>query len=219
MTRTVTDGVRRRTLAGKASDFIKPFDLPPGALVVLACRVSGRRQRGDTLTGQVAWVRYQIALRGVRAVEVVTHVGPGWDPWWLARAAAIAAEYGAVLVADSTDRFIRSPAYGGTAQNFQARPTDLEELSYWTEGVPLMTLLHPDATPAEVRAHQRRRGQWASGNKGGRPAAHAAGYKKQQREELLPRVVELHHAGLSGRQISADTGVPEATVRRWISEA
>jgi hypothetical protein len=68
--------------------------------------------------GQMANLRDTTVRKGATVVAAPTaHVGPGWDPGWLVRAAALARRHGAVLVAETTDRFIRSTAYSKTNQD------------------------------------------------------------------------------------------------------
>ena len=134
------------------------------------------------------------------------------------RAAAYAAKHDAVLVFESTDRAIRHPDYHSRANpNAQARDVDLEELRQWTDGVPLFTLLPPNATSGEVRAYQTKRGQATKGRKGGRPRKNPPGYKKQRRQKLLRRVLKLRRNGASYRKIARECGVPTTTLHAWVS--
>ncbi|MBA3481315.1 MAG: helix-turn-helix domain-containing protein [Pirellulales bacterium] len=203
--------------AGKASNYISPLNLPRGSKVVLCCRVSGYEQhRTEKLARQVAALRREAEQRGLIVIDVVTHVGSGIDPSWLADAAVLAERLGATLVAETTDRFIRSSRYSKVVQDAQATEADLGQLRLFTYGVPLATLLHPAASPAQVRSYQRKRGQRATGRRGGRPVVPTPGYKKLRRERRWAVVARLHRRGLSLRSIADWTDVPEATVRRWL---
>ena len=185
MTRKESTARRRAEHRGTASDFIsRCIDvIVPGTLVVLCCRVSRDKQNRDgNLDDQERYLRQTLEAMGAVVVAVVRHVGPGTDLGWLARAAKLAKKHGAVLVAESTSRFCRHPGYHSSEwPDAQARESDLEDLPYFTEGVPLATLLHPDATPAKEKAFQTNRGRQMKGRTGGRP-------KKSERQKLLNAV-------------------------------
>jgi len=205
--------VRRRQRPGKASLFIQEFDIQKGDKVVVAVRVSTRQQQHrQNLIDQEMFLRQQVARAGGVVVGVVAKAISGFDPWWLARAAVLAKKHNAVIVAESTDRFIRHPGYHSCRwPDAQARPGDLQDLQQVTDGVRLMTFLHPDATPEEIKSHATKRGMHTKQKMGGNP-----GYKKQRRMELLPEVIKLHRRGKSTRQIAVRIGVPQPTVFRWI---
>jgi len=157
---------------GKASDYIghAAQQLGPGDRIVLCCRVSACEQnRNGNLDDSEANLRRRAEALGVCVVGSYRHVGSGYDPWWVGRAAAMASELRAKLFAESPDRFIRSPKYSKTSQDAQAREVDLRYLAWWANGVPLVTDLEPDATPSETRSYQRKRGQRLKGKPGGRP--------------------------------------------------
>jgi len=206
-------------MRGTASNYIKPIDdVQPGDKVVLCCRVSTYEQgRTEKLTRQVAYLRQEMERREAAVVYVIRHVGSGRNPYWLAKAVVIAKEHGAKLVAESTSRFIRHPGYH-SVQNWtaQARDVDLEDLRWWTKGMTLVTLLNPDASPADERSYQSKRGQRAKGRKGGRPKQNEAGYKKQRRISNLPKVYWMNVCGLSIRRIATMLQVPTMTVHGWI---
>jgi hypothetical protein len=86
----------------------------------------------------------------------------------------------------------------------------------WLDGVQAQTHLHPDASPAEVRSYQRKRGQWAKGRRGGRPAAMPVGYKLRIRLLLRPYAAAMHREGTSIRGISKTLGVPAMTCFGWL---
>jgi hypothetical protein len=209
---------RCRLRAGDASKYIRHAadEICPGDDVLLACRVSGREQnRQRNLAAAVSDLRQQAARLGANVCGTETHVGPGTSPIWLARAAALAKARGAKILAESTDRLIRHPGYHSAEWNdAQARECDLAEMAYYTDGVVVATLLHPNATPAEVRAYQRKRGQRAKAARGGRPAKRP-GYKKQRREELMPRVKQMVAEGASINRIAVELKIPRRTARRW----
>lgn len=212
---------RRRLSPGKASNYIKPIDtIKPGDKVILCCRVSTHEQgRTKKLARQVAYLRRKLEDRGAVIIFVVEHEGAGCDPYWLAKATEMAKTHGAKLVAESTCRFIRHPAYHSKDNwTAQARDLDLQELWFWTEGVTLVTLIDPDASPEQEKAIQTHRGQCASGRKGGRPKQQQPGYKKRQRLAMLPRVLRLREFGATFGEIARKTGLPRSTVQDWVEK-
>lgn len=219
----VDDRVRwRQPRAGKASDYLNHFSIRyPGEPIVLACRVSERVQhRRGNHTDQAAEMTAAVNAAGGRVIAPVTECGPGWDPSWLANAAALARLHGARILAESTDRLIRSDWYHSKrSPDAQATEHDLRCMALWLDGVEAMTLLPPDATPEEVRSYQRKRGQTAKGNKGGRPTNKAPGRLKLRRETQRPRAIELRAAGATLANIIEETGVPRRTIQRWLANA
>jgi hypothetical protein len=205
------------------SNHIQSFCVRPGDKVVLWVRVSGRaqRRRGNLKDGE-SFLRAQVAKCQGGVVAVVTHVGAGWEPACLARlskAAVIARQHGAILLAETTDRFVRHPSYHSKLRShLQASDVDVEELLFAVGDVPLMTFLHPDASPVQVRSYQRRRGQQQKGRKGGRPRA-KGGYKASHREDRLAvsKMFWGTMAGRSLRDIAARTGRPPATIQGWVN--
>lgn len=207
----------RRLQPGKASTLIKPFCVTGGDLIVLALRKSGR-ERGTNLSDAETSLRQLVASQGGTVVGVVRHVGSGFYPFWVGRAATIAKPLGAKILAESTDRLIRHPGYhSNNYPDAQAREGELQELQRDADGVPLMTHLHPDATPEEVRSYQRKRGQREKKRHGGRPKLKRTGQKKRSREIWIGRVRQLRiRYGKSLREIATQTGKPLTTIKRWL---
>lgn len=215
MSRTDYGGYRRRFKPGRASDYIclAAKYLKPGTRVVLCLRVSRYAQkRHGNLADQEANLRKAVARRGAIVVAVVRHVGSGYDPDWLAVAAGRAAVHGAVLLAETTDRFIRTRLYDRDCQDVQARPGDLEYLRYCTDGMLLLTDLRPDATPEEVRTYQIRRGRLEKDKQGGRPMR-----PKNRRAKLKPEALKLRRDGVPLSEIEKRLKLPLSTVQRWVS--
>lgn len=210
---------RRLEHRGRASDYISPIEtMQPGDRVMLCCRVTTQGQEAN-LKDQEANLRSVAVGCGAKVVEVFTHVGTGYDTDWLWRAAEAARKHGAKLLAESANRLIRHPCYDSKSwPDAQARESDLWELRQATEGITLVTHLHPDATPGEERAYHTKRGQREKGRKGGRPTKQKPGDKKRRRDELLPRVLRLHERGATLGDIAARTGVPRSTVQDWIAK-
>jgi hypothetical protein len=212
--------------AGKASRFIRLFDLKPGDRVYLVLRVSNC-ERERNLIDQEVNLRRLVEAVGAIVVGVYRISISGRDPYWLGYAARQAQKLGAtVLLAESTDRFIRNRYYHSSKhnrKNLQATEKQLEELAYWTRGMKLMTHLHPDASPSEVRSYQSKRGQREKRRKGGRPKNRTAGYKKRRQEEKIGLVLWLHRNNpqkWSVRRIAEKpmVNVPKSTVHEWIQK-
>jgi DNA invertase Pin-like site-specific DNA recombinase len=211
---------------GKASDYIERFDhwieSHPGLPVALWCRVSARGQgRRGNPDDQESGLRRVVGAHGGRVAEVFPHVGPGWDTEALTAALATCRKRGIrVLLAETTDRFLRHPEYH-SSENPDAQPTE-EQFRQLARnaahyGVTLLTHLHPDASPAEVRSYQSTRGQRAKGKAGGRPKRKVPGAKKQRREQLgLSKTFWLVGVGYSRREVAEITGVPPSTVTGWV---
>jgi DNA invertase Pin-like site-specific DNA recombinase len=78
------------------------------------------------------------------------------------------------------------------------------------DGVPLATLMHPDA-PA--RGQQTRRGMRAKDRRGGRPVP---GYKKRRRLLNQTKIRWLIGLGLSARAVARLLNLHPNQVARWL---
>lgn len=221
----------RHWLAADATQHIHSIDeLRPGRPVVLVARCSGwEQERGGNLAAQtdnllrVAHERGLIPVRFDDGAEVLRDVWSGNDPIWLTRAVELARRAGAVVVAESVCRLIRSPLFdplAGPDDPF-ARPSwqDLDRLLAVTEDVELYTAVSPGATPAQIRGYQSRRGQLGKGSFGGRPPKQERGWKWRRREELRPEAIRLHAAGLGYGTIADRLGLSRSTVQGWLAAA
>ena len=197
---------------GDATKYIEHANINPGDRVVLVCRVSTCNQgKRKNHSDQEAALREWVKERGGIVVDVVKIVISGFNPYWLARAVAIAERRSAKLLAESTDRFIRHPAYHSVeCPNAQPSNCELRDLRDWAEGTELVTMLHPNATLEEVRSYQSKRGQRMKRKKGGRRER-----LKNRRKRLEAKVLELRQSGASFREIEKQIGVPFNTARRW----
>jgi hypothetical protein len=211
-----------RYVPGKFSKVAQSFDqLTPQDRVFLILRVS-HRERKKNLKDQDANLRAVVNSVGAKIVGKVAKSMSGFDPLWLFHATEKAKKLGAtVLLAETPDRFIRLPSfhcYDGRRKEFQATDEQLAELVEATQGMRLMTHIHPDATPKECRSYQRKRGRRFKSKKGGQPSP---GYKKRRKEEKKSLVLFLHRQGWSIRRIAAKgmVSVPKSTVARWIKNA
>jgi hypothetical protein len=162
-------------------------------------------------------LRAAIEAQGGIVVDTISYEGSGCDPIWIGRAAKIAKSKGATLLAETTDRFVRSPYYHSKRfPDARARETELQELVYWADGVPMMTLLHPDASFSDVRSAQTKRGQQEKGERGGRPQRTPRRKTKQIRNAVLRKAIELWLEGESFRSIGNHVGIPHRTIGDWM---
>ncbi|MFZ0035118.1 MAG: helix-turn-helix domain-containing protein [Sedimentisphaerales bacterium] len=167
---------------------------------------------------------------GQRAIPIVSHyyneVSSGWvldkKRWALVDAVEEAKKLikkgiQAVIVAPSTDRFLRNRDFH-TKERPDLLPTEaeFEKLKELTCNIPLATLLHPDMPPREVRSYQTKWGQEAKGNKGGRPEKKGPGYKKRRRIRKRGRVIWLYKQGTAVCDIARKTNVKQSTINDWI---
>ncbi len=214
MKRKARASVFNKFRPGQASKFIQTWaTLRPGDKVFLALRESHKAQWRQIDDAEFLVLRPALKAIGVKVLGVMDRLGHGVDPSWLTKVAVKAKLLGAKIVAESTDRIKRPADYSKYNQDAQARDHDLEELRLYTLGVPLVTYLHPDASPTEVRAHQSTR--TGKKTKGGRKAA---GYKKRIREAMLPLVRRMKTDGFSLNEIAGETDLPRSTIQRWVAD-
>jgi hypothetical protein len=203
---------------GKPADFIGSFDsVQPGDRVDLWVAVSGS-ERKRNLPDQEAWLRLKLQECGASVGRITEYVGPRYAnnlPSKLRAAARQSKSKGRKLVAESVDRFIRHPNfYSVEHPNFHIWETsDLEDLRDHTLGAALVTWLNPSTTPKEVRAHERRRGQWAKSNKGGRPRKM---YRPRATKADLTEVKRLRARGWSYGRIATKFDRSRATIQSWV---
>lgn len=222
---TVPGWTKADLTAGKASRVIRHIDeLSPGTHLIIVTCVSSRdraRDRVNNHRDQRLNLTAEARERGLRPVGVLPYTGSRFDPTWVATAVAKARKRGAdVILFESTDRIVRHRQFRTDHPKFvnlQATEEQLRELAQHAEGVTLVTDSPPDATPAQVRSYQRKRGQQFKDRRGGRPVK--PGYKKRRKEKKLGDVLALWKKGIPHRTISAVTGVPDRTVGRWINGA
>lgn len=193
----------RRLEAGKASDFVGQIsELKAGDRVVVYCRVSHRTQKKkNNLETQKQSIVEDLTKRGLKVIADVCHVGSGWDPWAIFPCVKIAMKYGAVIVAEAPNRFARHPCFhSSNAPNLQARKLDLENLSECAFGVRLLTVLSPDASPAEEKSFQTKRG---INSKGGKPKTKTCKPRgKERRQHYLRLAMRFRNRGASYREIA-----------------
>lgn len=195
--------------------------LTPGDAVVLFARASHHQQsRRGNLRRQQAHLRDAAEAHRWTVAEIIATVASGQQPGIeFDRAVMSAQRHGArAIVAESTDRYVRSAAWrSDVARRRSIEPArhGLSRLIVAADGVQLATLIDPDAGYAAAHAAHIRRGQEMSGQTGGRPRAES---KKQRRERLRARALELRAAGMSYRGIEAQLGgeVSSSTIRDWV---
>lgn len=203
---------------GTASDFIlfivQLAVLRPGCFVVLYCRVSSYTQRWNgNLKAQRRELQRVAERHGLRVLRCFYEVGSGWrrDREGLQMAATFAAKHNAVLLAESTGRFIRNRNYHSELRP-EVCPTDreLEDLRADTQGVPLATALHPDTNWRAVRAYESLRGR--------NLIPRAPGDKVRRRHRLRKEVLKRAFMEYTQREIARLVGIPRSTVRDWLAK-
>jgi hypothetical protein len=189
---------------GRASDFIDhlPDAVTAGDPVVILCRVSHRNQsKNRNLLGQVQNTRRSVCDLGAEVVAEFSDVASGWvwdERTGFRKAIQLAQRIGATVVAESTDRLIRSKAFHSKS-NPGAQPTQDEFLMLQrkADGVQLATILHPDTPWREVRGVQSRRGQIAKKRRGGRPRKETTCSKA---DPNLGQIVNQHGGKITVRE-------------------
>lgn len=192
---------------------IKSFEqLKPGDRVVIFVRVSTRQQ---SYRAQLLWLLLRVYKRGAHVVWIEESERSAKTlSSELRRALAKARRLDAVLLACTTDRFIRRPDFDPKDRStYGIREVELQRLLKWTKGVSLMTWLDPDATPSKAWQHHIKRGQWfrkfdASGDR-------KPGWQIRRRTMLFQLVRRLKADGCEWDQISEYLNVPKWTVVDW----
>jgi len=220
----------------KASEFIRSIDALKPCKVILYARESSKAQKPN-LEDQISNGKAKLERKGFTVVEICREIIPAWEEatsergrFKLERAVLLAKEHGAIVVAESLDRFRRTFVYQWKKGEFQPPLTayEMNRLMEEADGVPLATLTHPDATPSKVRRDQTKRGQAGKGHFGGRPVTKFSS-KTEVREKLRPIAIKLRKFGLGyggiAKQLSVDyreklkKDLSRATVQGWSASA
>lgn len=205
--------VRQR---GKAHLCIRYFDnLRRGSRLIVVARKS-RRDKKHRLQGQVEHLCRVAEAAGHIVVGVVTHVGSGWDPSWIAEAAILAKEKNAdAILAETTNRLIRHPCFHSSKDpDLQANDHNLRTLLHFANGVPLATHLGPMECPVSEQLYETRRGLEMSSNAVGRPRkSRPSSYQPRATPDECDEIKCLREQGLSYRQIAERTGRSRSTVQ------
>ena len=222
------------TRKGAAVKYILPFRVRPGDKFVILCRVSSRQQGlNRNPQAQAAKLREAVETGGGVVIAILhcewSGRGSVWFDVLLPAMAEFARGQGAVLLAATTDRFARSEWFRAGHTRLwraQAQEQDLRRLRARTGGVPLMTYLHPDASPEECQSLRIKWAQRVKNKKGGRPRS--LFMKPARRNQFLkrwrPRVLQLHAAGLKPRPIAQQLTLEthyhwnDTTVRNYLKE-
>lgn len=182
-------------------------------LVVLYLRDSDDTQDAN-LRYQKASLKAKVERKGFHVIDAFAEIAPGWRRRRskLRRAILKAKRHGAVVVAESLDRFWRRrKRRDGTIPPL--RKGEIKLLLLEADGVELATFEHPDSPPGKVRAEQTKRGQQGRGRVGGRPKIkHPFAERKKK---LLPEVLKLHRDGYSYSQIAKLLNCARSTAGRW----
>lgn len=199
--------LERVRAAGDASIMLNSvYDLPFGTRVFIWCRRSKVQKDGDAGEQEIYYraKAHELGLVVV-GVEVVTQ--SGYDPWRLAKVFGRARLAGAVVVAATPNRFLRSEHFvsnDGRNHDRQATASQWDDLAFIANGVKAATFINPKASPAEERAEHQRRSKAMK-----RPNA--------RRTMLQPIAIELYKSGWFKRKVSRYLGVHESTIRVWLS--
>jgi hypothetical protein len=190
----------------------------PGQKAILCVRVSSKNQeRNDNRADQEANLRSEAEKLGFEVIDVLllTKRGSDEERTRLELTVERARRIGAILLAESPDRFIRSWWFS-VKRNPSAQPTIVEWDRFLTliGNVTLATIVHPDLGWRAIRGYQTNRGVAA---KGGKPSNPKPGAKKERRERLLHYARELRNERLSLRKIGAAIDVPWSTIRDWLN--
>jgi DNA invertase Pin-like site-specific DNA recombinase len=195
-------------------------------LLVLYGRVSsGKQGREGNLTHQLPYVRRRIeklSKRYMVAVDIIdeSEFGEevsGWKLWKnerseLVKAAKLAKEKRAILVALNTSRFVRNKRYQ-RARTTLPTVDDFEQLIGVVGGVKLATILPPNVQ--EDHSSDTKRGFKARGAKPGRPWIKRPGDKDRRRVSFKIPIIRLFKQGCRNCEVMRQLGLPEKTVRNW----
>ena len=206
--------------------FIRIGDVPDGTVAVLVSRVSHRNQK-EHLKDQERELLQAASKAGVEIVAKVRHVGKANDPTWTKKIGKVAKKFKAThVMATEPNRIIRHEKAHVNRDNYDWEPTEEHYQNLRRcigNHVTLVTLISPDAPWEEVASRQKKRGQLARNNKGGRPKIKVKGYKKKLCREYEQEAIEMRIRGCSLRQIafhvSTESGykVNHATIRNWVN--
>lgn len=225
--KSLVENIRRRLVAknpkpARASDYIYHLqelinlgiDLP----VILCGRVSTRKQDNDgSLKRQAVRLRKTVEEMGAKNIidKPLMEVSLGKvNRSGLESIISLAKELGAIPVFETTDRIIRAKDFCPKT-NPTAIPTveDFEELMRIADGVPLATVLHPDADYREIKSYQSKYEE----KKKDRVLYDKSkpGWTIRRRKKYLPIVLKLRAKGMSYGKIVKATDLPLPLVRSW----
>jgi hypothetical protein len=221
--------------SAKASEFIRHIDDLKPCKVILYVRESSKSQKRN-LKDQISNAKAQLEQKSfVVDATTVEEIVAGWEDttskrgrFGFERAVLLAKKHGAIVVAESFDRFRRSFVYQWKKGCYQPPLTMLEmdRLMQEADGVQLATLTHPDAPPDKIRSEHVKRGQVGKGHFGGHPVTKFSS-KTEVRQKLRPIAIKLRKLGLGYGSIATQLSVEyrdklkkklsRATVQGWFS--
>ena len=205
-----------------ASNFFTPLDhIPRGHVknAVILLRVSSESQKSN-LRYQDYGIKRKLKKKGIKVVKTVEEVASGKqiDRPKFRRAVKLATKYGAIIVAESNDRFLRSAKYSKTNQDATPTEDEFRELMRVTQGVQLATYLDPDLGWKDVRRSQSIRKQEIKGEWVGRPKKQAGRGDPERKKMLLLKVRWMLWVGAPLKNIAEVLGVSHTTVMNLRNE-
>ncbi len=188
-----------------ASDYIRHLVeiVERNKRIVIYCRVSGWVQEWKhNLTDQEESLAQW--CKGLNVLRSFSEVASGYCPSDERQALLAAIEYArdnqAIIVAESTSRFIRNRNWRTYNQSVQPTILDFSALKEWAGEIELATVYHPDISWKQERRIQTERGMRAKANKEPEKYSRIG----TQRQNALKRlIVQLAvEKGLSMREIA-----------------
>jgi DNA invertase Pin-like site-specific DNA recombinase len=177
-------------------------NLAPGDRTFLAARVSTRWQRGN-LRAQITAMKKEVLRQGAKVVGRLSYVANGSGTHYRRVFKKARAAGASVVLFATPNRVLRGDHHANVLRA--------------AKGLRVVTLCDPVRDDAGQERYLARLGRRIKG-KGGRPRTRRPGYKKDRKDELLPKVLRLRNRGRSHRQIAVRTGVPYSTVGRWLRD-
>lgn len=184
-----------------------------GKSAYLTFRVSTPQQERD-LPAQIMLVVRSATKAGLQIKGAGAWVTNGANPTFQKQVAEAANKAGAeIIVFESTSRAIRHPDWG--RDNFHTAPTQvqLDEIKRVHKSRKLVTVLPPDASFEEERAHQIKRGLRYR-----KAVMRTTRSKKGSRRRVrsLWRAMIMRINGISLGKIAQELGVSKAQVQAWL---
>ena len=215
----------KRHSTGRASDYLHHAEVyyrqHPDMQAVIYIRESGRKARQtrnhiNHKRVQRDWLEKQnIPILVEPFFEVISGRDLSSNRKAFLQAVEFARKNNAVIITTCANRYLRN---ANMQSDIPPTQHEFETLLELADGVPLLTLLHPDLPPSRVRSKLTKLGQRIKCNKGGRPPKKRAGYKNKQRETFLPVALQYYYSGKCISEIARLIGVPRSTVDRWIKK-
>jgi DNA invertase Pin-like site-specific DNA recombinase len=185
---------------------------------MLCGRVSTRKQDDDgRLKRQIDRLRKAVEKMGVKNIidGPIVEVSLGKvNRSGLEFIILLAEKLGAIAVFETTNRIIRAKDFcPKTNPTAQLTLEDFEELTKVTKGVPLATVLHPDADYIEIKCYQSKYEE----KKKDRILYDKSkpGWTKRRRKKYLPIVLKLRAEGMSYGAIAKQLDLSIDIVRSW----